>query len=193
MAQITYENKVKINDNPSIPNVNKFTDDDMNEIKEKVNINTPIGAVSIFAGTVVPEGWLICDGSEISRSTYSNLFNVIGTTYGAGDGSTTFNLPDMRHAVPVGVDNRDSDFDTIGKTGGEKTHTLTINETPSHNHQFKFSYEVNAPAAGSGQIYFGTERNYNTGSNSNKTEATGDGQAHNNMQPYIVMNYIISY
>jgi microcystin-dependent protein len=192
MAQITYENKAKINNNPSIPEINKITDYNMNEIKEKVNINTPIGAVSIFAGTVAPEGWLLCDGSEISRSTYSNLFNVIGTAYGAGDGSTTFNLPDMRHAVPVGIDSRDSDFNSVGKTGGEKTHTLIVDEIPSHNHSFASVINGTNPSDSS-PLRVQSDRYQWGGTSSTITTNTGNNQPHNNMQPYVVMNYIISY
>ncbi len=191
MAQITYENKAKINNNPSIPEINKITDYNMNEIKEKVNINTPIGAVSIFAGTVAPEGWLLCDGSAISRSTYSDLFNVIGTTYGTGDGDTTFNLPNLKGKIPVGYDISDSDFNVVGKTGGEKTHTLTVDEIPAHTHGINIESYVNtdsqtthqrgghASSTNQGQVY--------------NTRPRGSNQPHNNMQPYVVMNYIISY
>lgn len=88
------------------------------------------GLIYMFGGSVAPTGFLICDGSAISRSTYADLFSVIGTTYGVGDGSTTFNLPDMSGRVPIGVS---LDID-LGDVGGEETHTLLTNELPSHSH-----------------------------------------------------------
>lgn len=190
MAQITYENKVKINDNPNIPNVNKVTDDDMNEIKEIVNSNTPTGVVSIFAGTTAPDGWLICDGSAVSRTTYANLFNVIGTSYGNGDGSTTFNLPNLNGRVPVGLDSTDTSFDTVGETGGEKTHTLTISEMPSHTHGQNVTAGSGGPAIRNDYREDSSGIPYPQGIDTN---SAGGGQAHNNLQPYVVMNYIISY
>lgn len=88
------------------------------------------GLIYMFGGSVAPSGFLICDGSAISRSTYADLFSAIGTTYGVGDGSTTFNLPDMSGRVPVGV----SLDIALGDVGGEETHTLLTNELPSHSH-----------------------------------------------------------
>ena len=88
------------------------------------------GLIYMFGGSVAPSGFLICDGSAISRSTYADLFSAIGTTYGAGDGSTTFNLPDMSGRVPIGV----SLDISLGDVGGEETHTLITNELPSHSH-----------------------------------------------------------
>lgn len=192
MAQITFENKVKINDS-SLPAVNKVRDADMNEIKETVNTNTPTGIVSIFAGTTAPDGWLICDGSAVSRTTYSNLFDVIGTSYGNGDGSTTFNLPNLKGRIPVGLDSNDNSFDTVGETGGEKTHTLTINEMPSHSHGFE---GVNTGTTVTGETgNYPAKINQDTKPNwpGNASYSVGGGEAHNNLQPYIVMNYIISY
>lgn len=66
-------------------------------------LGTPAGTISAFGGAAAPDGWLLCDGSAVSRSTYARLFTAIGTTWGVGDGSTTFNLPDMRGAAPAGV------------------------------------------------------------------------------------------
>jgi microcystin-dependent protein len=94
----------------------------------------PSGSVTAFAGAAAPSGWLMCNGSAVSRTTYADLFAVIGTTYGVGDNSTTFNLPNLNGRVPVGFDVGQSEFDFVGKTGGAKTHTLTTNEMPSHTH-----------------------------------------------------------
>lgn len=77
----------------------------------------PIGSIQAFAGSTIPTGWLLCDGSAISRTTYSELFTAIGNAYGDGDGSTTFNLPNLKTRVPVGYDSSDAHFYPIGKTG----------------------------------------------------------------------------
>lgn len=90
----------------------------------------PTGGIMPFAGTSSPGGWLLCDGTAISRSTYSILFLVIGTTYGSGNGTTTFNLPDFRNRMPIGV----SESYNLGITGGASTKTLSISEIPAHTH-----------------------------------------------------------
>lgn len=74
-----------------------------NNIKAMGNANVPIGAIFPFGGSTAPSGYLMCDGSAVSRSDYSALFAVIGTSFGSGDGSTTFNVPDLRETVPVGI------------------------------------------------------------------------------------------
>jgi hypothetical protein len=88
----------------------------------------PAGAVVMYAGGTgtLPAGYLVCDGAAVSRTTYAALFAAIGLTYGSGDGSTTFNLPNFKGRVPVGRDPLDPSFDGMGETGGEKTHVLTI-------------------------------------------------------------------
>lgn len=189
MAQITYNNKVALNTNPNVAEINKVTDNNMNEIKNTVNTNTPVGSISLFAGTTAPNGWLICDGSAVSRTDYANLFSVIGTTYGTGDGSTTFNIPNLKGKVPVGLDSSDTSFDTIGETGGEKTHTLSIDEMPSHVHQTDKYYNTDQ----GGNNFYGSNATGSKVTTANGMVAAGGGQAHNNLQPYIVMNYIISY
>lgn len=159
----------------------------------------PIGAITSYAGNTAPTNWLICDGSAISRVTYADLFNAIGTTYGAGDGSTTFNLPNLKGKVPVGKDTTQNEFDNLGEIGGEKTHTLTIDEMPSHKHNGIFEYyserEISNRIDGGGG---GHNINYSSfdGSMDNSysylyTADAGGGQPHNNLQPYIVLNYII--
>jgi len=177
----------------------------------------PVGTIVLFAGSVVPEGWLLCDGSAVSRTKYARLFQVIGTAYGAGDGSTTFNLPNLKGRVPVGLNTADTDFDTLGKTGGEKSVTLTVSQMPSHNHSIascNISNDVHSHsytksivytnfciAGGSSYAELADDyTSYTTSSDGshshsvvNYTDNTGEGQAHNNLQPYLVLNCIIKY
>jgi microcystin-dependent protein len=106
----------------------------------------PVGVVVPFAGSTSPAGWQLCYGQAISRTTYAGLFSTIGTTYGTGDGSTTFNVPDMRGRAVAGLDNMGgtaasrltatvlSAANTLGATGGTETHTLTTAQLASHNH-----------------------------------------------------------
>lgn len=94
----------------------------------------PAGTISMYAGHTAPQGHLLCDGSEVLREDYPVLFSVIGTTYGAGDGSTTFNLPNLKGRVVVGVDESQTEFSELGLEGGAKTHKLTVAEMPKHTH-----------------------------------------------------------
>jgi microcystin-dependent protein len=89
----------------------------------------PTGALQGFAGASAPAGWLICDGSAVSRTTYATLFAAIGSTWGAGDGNTTFNLPDYRGKVLVGAGGGFS----LAAVGGEASHTLSTSEVPSQS------------------------------------------------------------
>lgn len=157
--------------------------------------NVPVGATIPYSGTSAPTGWLLCDGAAISRTTYSALFAVIGTTYGVGDGSTTFNIPDLRGRVVAGQDDMGGtsadrltnqtgglDGDTLGATGGSETHTLTEAQMPAHTHTY-FKHTTTGGGAGA---------SLNQGGNSNTaTGATGGDGAHNNVQPTIILNYII--
>ena len=148
----------------------------------------PVGSIAQFGGKTAPTNWLFCNGQAVSRETYAELFSVIGTTYGDGDGSTTFNVPDFIGRVPVGLDEEDTDFDTLGETGGEKEHTLTVNEMPSHNHYL--APAVRAYTAG-GSYQFPNTGSPNDAIEINKTSNTGGNKPHNIMQPYTVTNFII--
>ena len=155
---------------------------------------TLTGIIFPFAGSTAPTGFLLCNGSAVSRTTYASLFAIIGTNYGAGNGTTTFNLPDFLGKIPVGK-STDTEFNALGKTGGEKSHKLTTTEMPVHAHSFnsgadtygfaRMSAQANQYLAGSGSTRI--KEDYTTIAN-----AGGDGN-HNNIQPYNTVNYIIKF
>ncbi len=176
----------------------------------------PVGSGNEYYGDTAPVGYLFCDGSAVSRTTYADLFVVLGTKWGAGDGSTTFNLPDRRKRVGVGLDSTDTDFATLGATGGEKTHQLTIPEMPAHahnatawtdsqgTHNHNIVTHITGASSSGPYIAGGSNNNYTSSQLSDYAGAhghnvgvslanTGGDGAHNNMQPYIVVNYIIKY
>ena len=99
----------------------------------KVRVGNPTGEITMWGTNTAPTGWLLCDGSAVSRSTYSALFGVLSTTYGAGNGSTTFNLPNLKGRFPVGKDTS-AEFDVLGETGGGKTNALGVSNLPAHDH-----------------------------------------------------------
>lgn len=94
----------------------------------------PSGSIMQFAGASVPAGWLLCDGTAVSRTTYSSLFTAIGTAYGAGNGSTTFNVPNLKARVPVGRDSSVTIFNTLNNQGGATTRSIAVSNLPAHNH-----------------------------------------------------------
>lgn len=147
----------------------------------------PVGMImpGAFPSTLVVEDWLKCDGSAVSRTEYSELFNTIGVSYGSGDGSTTFNLPNIKGKMIIGYDPDDNDFDTMGATGGSKTHTQTVNEMPSHNHQLIGNTNTGNKVE---TVPYGSQL---TGTSMYAVKATGGGQAMDIMNPYIVLNYYI--
>lgn len=142
----------------------------------------PIGAILPFSGDIIPNGWLLCDGSVIEQEDYPELFEVLAGKYGIIS-REEIRLPDLRGKVTVGKDSTDADFDTLGNTGGEKTHTLTVNEMPKHSHNFQFDQTEGSNITA---VKVGTNNTYGKA-----TSETGGDQPHNNLQPYIVTNYII--
>lgn len=157
--------------------------------------SVPAGSVIPYAGSTAPSGWLLSYGQAISRSTYATLFAAIGTTYGVGDGSTTFNVPDLRGRLVAGQDDMGGtsadrltgqsggvDGDTLGASGGAETHTLTAGQLPtSATYQRETSHGGQSGTAGSGLAQ-----------NPSQTALTGaNDEAHNNVQPTLILNYII--
>lgn len=165
----------------------------------------PSGMILPTARSSAPSGWLLCDGSAVSRTTYADLFAAIGTTYGAGNGSTTFNVPNLKGRVPVGIDTGQAEFDVRGETGGSKTHTLTVAEMPGHNHDVSGDnslalgringtpngdYLGGSTGAGQGGWGFAIGTGNNNITRAGVTKQGGGG-AHNNLQPYMALHYCI--
>ena len=141
----------------------------------------PIGMYGYFAGNNAPTNWLRCDGQEVSRTDYAELFNTIGTTYGSGDGATTFNLPNvnLENRTLVGSSG-DGEF-SLGNTGGEKEHALTINEMPTHSHNMNGVRQWKS----GGTKAFPQDSSIISAVEDGLTSNEGGSQAHNNMQPFM--------
>lgn len=112
----------------------------------------PTGALLIWSVAAAPTGYLLCDGAAISRVDYAALFALIGTTYGAGDGSTTFNLPNLKGRIPVGLDAAQGEFDALAETGGAKTHALSVAELATHGHTASSAAVSHAHTASSAAV-----------------------------------------
>lgn len=161
----------------------------------------PIGAVVPFWGLQEPAGWLLCKGQAVSRATYKELFDVIGTRSGAGNGSTTFNVPDLRESLVYGVGDSGSFTQTMGAAVGEKTHTLTLAEMPSHSHPLSTNNQAHSFAWGaSGTVHIPVSavggaatgnQLYTQQGPWNATAAAGGGQAFPMRPRGVVANYII--
>ena len=169
----------------------------------------PSGVVVPFAGSSAPAGWLLCYGQAVSRTNYAALFTVTGTVFGSGDGSTTFNLPDLRGRAAFGVDNMGgtaagrlgsgvtggiTGAASLGATGGEQKHTLTSSEQASMSvsGSGSFGYDSTANNGGAttvGEATAGSAGNTQTVNFSGT--ASGGGGPHNTVPPAIVLNYII--
>ena len=157
---------------------------------------TPVGSLLPYGGqsSDVPMGYLLCDGSSYPVASFPDLYSVIKNSYG-GD-STNFNVPDLRARVPMGsgstqynrtkIDGTSEQISsatyTLGQRGGEETHILSVAEMPSHRHPGYVSTSGTGAAGGGSYLI-----NYGS------TDATGGSQPHNNIQPYVVVNYIIKY
>lgn len=186
---------------------------------------TPTGAITMFGGVAPPNGWLLCNGTAVSRTTFADLFMTIGTTYGPGDGSTTFNVPDLRGRAPIAPDagaGRVTANNLLGQSAGEQTHQLLDAELASHSHgindpghghgvtdpQHQHQYTQSTPAGSAisgrvstvntqgttsqnGTTASATGVSVNAAGTGITTAADGGNSPHNNLQPYLVVAFII--
>ena len=152
----------------------------------------PAGTIIQSAAINVPGGWLSCDGTQYSIEVYPDLFSAIEYTYGGGEGM--FAVPDMRGRVAVGaVQNEETPYN-LAATGGEETHTLTVGEIPAHSHTLT---RRSNPDAGAYDTNNGHQDESSAATTDRddlgtfSTYSTGGSQSHNNMQPYLVLRYLI--
>ena len=154
----------------------------------------PSGSMLVYGDASAPTGWLLCHGQSISRSTYAALFTALSTTYGSVDGNT-FNIPDLRGRVIAGQDDMGGSSanrlttpingDTLGAAGGVESHALSIAELAAHTHTITpMKQDAPRDGGGSGNVY-------DAASGTITSSSTGSGSAHTNVQPTIILNYII--
>ena len=145
----------------------------------------PAGTIAMYASVSAPNGWLLADGSAVSRTTYSKLFSLVSTQYGVGDGSTTFNIPNFKSRNAFGLNVASGSNDTLGETGGYASASMTIAQMPAHTHTIQ-----DGSAGGGG----GIEVNLNQDGGADATsDSTGGGAKFPVMDPYITVNFIIKY
>jgi len=179
------------------------------------------GMLMPYAGASAPTGWLLCYGQAISRTTYADLFAVVGTTYGNGDGSTTFNLPDLRGRVVAGKDDMGGSSanrltsalngDSLGAAGGDEEHTLSTAQMPAHRHfvaanvslgsasssvsavtsTTQVARQYQSPYGGGGEIFSMAMVRTSTDASVGRSSSVGSTNAHNNTQPTFILTYII--
>lgn len=156
------------------------------------DIAVAVGVVVFRPIATIPAGYLLCNGQAVSRTIYANLFAVFGTTFGTGDGSTTFNLPNLQGYFLMG--SGPAGANPVGSTGGEATHTLTESEMPTHSHGYPTGDDASGfllktsvagkslDIAGSGDAIQVPE-----------TAEAGSSQAHNNLPPYFSGYWLVKY
>lgn len=169
------------------------------QLSEGIDMFTP-GMIMPYAGSSAPTDWLLCDGSAVSRTTYADLFTVISTLYGVGDGSTTFNVPDLRGRAPISAGSGSGLTPrALATTGGEEEHQLTTAELASHahsdaGHAHSIPLFVLTGTAVPPPLDGGTNApilTTSTGAGFASIQNTGGDTPHNNMQPWLALNYII--
>ena len=155
-----------------------------------------VGEIRMFAGNFAPAGWMFCEGQLLPISENETLFQLIGTTYG-GDGESTFALPDLRGRIPI---HQGSGF-ILAETGGVEEVTLTVSQIPAHTHPLLASTDPGLGTNPNGavlgalspvSIYKTNLAAPNVAMNASSVTPVGGSQPHDNMQPYLAINFIIS-
>jgi microcystin-dependent protein len=169
----------------------------------------PTGSIVAFAAAAAPTGWLLCDGTAVSRTTYADLFAAIGIVYGAGNGTTTFNVPDGRGRTLIGSgtgDAADATAHALGSKTGTETHTLTTAQLAAHSHGITDAGHVHGPNVGTAFLTISGTGTLDSAAGSTVSESSaqtasattgisvnnaGGGDDHPNMQPSLTVNWII--
>lgn len=147
------------------------------------------GTVIAFAGSAVPDGYLPCDGAAVSRTTYAALFAALGTAWGVGDGSTTFNVPDLRGRAVLGTGTGSGlSARTLGQTGGEENHQLVLSEIPTHQHN---AHYLATSSTNIGSDNIDQIRDSSAGGGVYTTDSQGGDGTHNNMQPWAAVQWLV--
>jgi microcystin-dependent protein len=156
-------------------------------------MGTPyVGEIRIFAGNFAPAGWMFCQGQLLPISEYETLFNLIGTTYG-GDGQSTFGLPDLRGRLPIHM----GQGFVLAETGGNESVTLTTTQIPAHTHPVLATTNSNTASLPGGNYLAANPDIYDQNKPGTSTMApaissVGGNQPHDNFQPYLCLNFILS-
>jgi len=159
-----------------------------------------VGEIRMFGGNFAPAGWAMCQGQLMPISQNDTLFNLIGTTYG-GDGQSTFGIPDLSGRAPVhmGQGPGISSSYQIGEAAGVESVTLTTNQIPSHNHAVLVSQDLGTQTSPAGQVYaqntqvlLYTQDTASKFFNPSMVQPVGGSQPHENMQPFLVITFILS-
>jgi microcystin-dependent protein len=159
-----------------------------------------VGEIRMFAGNFAPAGWMFCDGTQLSIAENDTLFNLIGTTYG-GDGQETFNLPDLRGRVPIheGTNPATGTTYTLGEQAGVETVTLNTQQIPQHNHALQATNAVGTQPNPGGNLLANSQgpqpyiqEGPDNSLNAQTLTPAGGSQPHENLQPFLGINFIIS-
>jgi microcystin-dependent protein len=157
-----------------------------------------VGEIRMFGGNFAPAGWMFCEGQLLPISENETLFNLIGTTYG-GDGQSTFALPDLRGRIPIHQGTNKGNTFTLAQNGGVESVTLTVSQIPVHSHPFLASAAVGTASTPKNSVLAKTttgflyiNENPNKAMAANSIGSTGGSQPHDNFQPYLCVDFIIS-